>query len=85
VKTKTRDIKGTGPRYRNRIDRDKGLSELIREDEMKATKEEKKKKVVKPEKRKLVSCADCEHFVFTEVRDGKTYGKFNCAGKCTHL
>jgi hypothetical protein len=78
-----RGMKGSKPSH-SYVDKDKGLSELIREDEIKLEKEQKVK-VKKLKVRKIISCADCKLFTFKEVKDGKTYGSMSCHGKCINL
>ncbi len=72
-------------KYISAIDREKTLSELVAEDRIKESKETKKRPIDKTKRIKIISCANCEEFTLTEVRDGKTYGIFNCKGHCTHM
>lgn len=82
MRTNTREIKALKPRYPTWLDKEKSLSELLAEEELNQIQKQKVKKL---QKRKIISCADCEMFTMTEVRDGKTYGKMSCKGKCIHL
>lgn len=79
------ESKTSKPRFGNNVDKGKGLSELIREDEMQAEKEIKKKTVKVAKRKELISCADCEMFVLTKVVGGQTFGRLNCKGHCLHL
>jgi len=80
-----REIKGSKPRYGCTVDREKKLSELVYEDEMKNSLKVKTRVVKAKKKRVLISCEHCEKFTKTRVVDGKVMGTFNCGGHCIHL
>lgn len=83
MKKETKIIKTSGPKY-SHIDRDKKLSELINEDDLKFNIENKKK--IKPIKKKpFISCSDCELFEIQGTKEGKPFGKCKRQGKCIHL
>jgi hypothetical protein len=80
---KTITINTAKPKY-SYIDRNKTLSELINEDNLKFESENKKK--IKSIKKKLfVSCSDCELFVLRGTKENKSFGKCSRKNKCIHL
>jgi len=72
------------PKYATLLDKEKPLSQIIREAEELERKQGLRVKILKSKPKKFIPCQECELWEMVRIEESNVYGKCLRKGHCIH-